>query len=176
MKNHATTADEILEMEAGRELDAIVAEHVLGWRWMSQPTQAGHTSERSMMVPPEGSDYEAFNFVPALGRQVDRHFARFSDWDMCCGRRDRSWPVSASVSSRQQIGLPHYSTDIAATWEIVEHLARQDRNLRMTVYAYARTYATFDDLDGEEEWMEANGDHHTPLAICRAALAAVLPE
>lgn len=71
---------------------------------------------------------------------------------------------------------PHYSTDIAAAWEVVEkmrdHPDPRFRTLRLVAYSYNRTYATFD-IENEDDWTEANGDHASPLAICRAALVAL---
>jgi hypothetical protein len=53
----------------------------------------------------------------------------------------------------------------------------QFQNLHLVAYAYNRTYASFDSndlptMDGPYT-VEANGEHATPLAICRAALAAL---
>lgn len=76
--------------------------------------------------------------------------------------------------------VPYFSTDIAAAWDVVEKVREisppRFQNLQLIVYAYNRTYATFDaeafsDYDSAT-WTEANGEHATPLAICLAALKA----
>jgi hypothetical protein len=77
--------------------------------------------------------------------------------------------------------LPNYSTDIRDAWQVVERMRSHGGvrfgNLHLVAYAYNRTYASFDSKDlpmmeGDYS-VEANGEHATPLAICRAALAAV---
>lgn len=71
--------------------------------------------------------------------------------------------------------LPHYSTDIAAAWQIVSHLGAHP--LTLTRYpaqaADAQWYCQVTyERDGWRHW--ATGQAPTaPLAICRAALAAV---
>lgn len=89
------------------------------------------------------------------------------------------WYLIAAGETRQWINPPHYSTDMAAAWLVVEEMrAHPDvkyRNLSLVAYCYNRTYATFDAealVEGytPEKWAEANGEHATPLAICLAAL------
>jgi hypothetical protein len=71
--------------------------------------------------------------------------------------------------------MPPFSTDISAAWEVVRRLKMRGHNLEIMAYTYDRTYATFGN-DGVEGWAEANGENCAPLAICRAALLAVLIE
>jgi hypothetical protein len=107
------TRDEILNMPAGREIDALIANRVFGMR-------------------------------------IDKTFTALV------------W-IPAS-----------YSTNIAVAWMVVEKMKIIGHNFRMVQYAYNRTYATFEnDLDSDN-WIEANGEYCTPLAICRAALLAVM--
>lgn len=126
------------EPEAGRALDAQIAEQVMGW-----------THE---------PDTDAY-FVLA-------------DWLASEGK----WRT-----------LPHFSTDMAAAWQVVEHLQSGPEGwkytLHLVAHPYGRTYAYFgldrpDDADYAEGHHRYNDDdqriaHATPLAICRAALLAV---
>jgi hypothetical protein len=34
------TRDDILKMEAGREMDALIAEKVMGWKWFTNPNES----------------------------------------------------------------------------------------------------------------------------------------
>lgn len=138
--------------EAGRALDALVAERVMG--------------SRVEQIRPE---------IPERG------------WPALRGARHNPGGWSSSVASLTADGRsattyyepPHYSTEISAAWEVVEKLGAHPgprfRTLHMVVYPYRRTYATFDydRAESGDDWAEGNGEHATPLAICRAALEAV---
>lgn len=137
---------------------------------------------------------------PETGRALDARVrdAIFGPWDesrcRVCG-----WPIvphgeRGCWSDNCSMRFPHdenrhtqradeprpYSTDIAAAWEVVEKMrdfAPRYANLSLVAYCYNRTYATFD-ADAFPEyttatWVEANGPHATPRAICLAALKAV---
>lgn len=66
--------------------------------------------------------------------------------------------------------LPGYSTDISAAWEIIEHLRPWRFNLeRMNRTAGSEWRA---DFDNRPSIFSGYGDT-APLAICRAALAAL---
>jgi hypothetical protein len=113
------TQDEIVQMEAGREMDALVAELVMGWE---------------KRVFGDGVDY---------------------------------WHLPGGAIC--ELDAPHYSTDIAAAWQVVEKLP-------FSVYVEVRwdgknAEAWFD--SGSQTW-EASAPT-APLAICRAALLAVQP-
>lgn len=74
--------------------------------------------------------------------------------------------------------IPHYSTDIAAAWQVVEHLMRQDYRyvLRGNFEGNGLHWCGFD----EEGWADLNPLWQSPLceslplAICRAALLTTL--
>jgi hypothetical protein len=75
------------------------------------------------------------------------------------------------------IGVQGHSTDIAAAWEVVES-ARNDFShpFLMSVEMRASCYvvlARWVDETGETTWVNASADT-APLAICRAALLAVM--
>lgn len=71
--------------------------------------------------------------------------------------------------------IPYSSIDMSATWDLVRHIARDERipvtkrNLHLVAWCYNRTYAVFGDKD-QEDWSEGNGEHATSVAICLAAL------
>lgn len=114
------------ELAAGRELDALVAERVMGWR------SIGSDGISTFGDPPND-------------------------------------PLDLSGTGDGHFHVPRYSTDISAAWEVVE----KAKDWRITI-------------DGGEyhgdSWgvKIANNDGYfygfgdtAPLAICRAALAAV---
>lgn len=110
------------DLPTGRELDALVAEKIMGFRY------DGHNWGR-------GSEWWGCN-CPNMGKP-----------------------------------LPHYSADIAAAWQVVEHLAAQ-HTVTLMVDALDTQLVI---LDGDERLnygIEGTGET-MPLAICRAALAAI---
>lgn len=116
----------------GRELDALIAEKVMGF----------------VVNRREGGPWHLVG-------------AGFQFHGRCCGS-----------------GLPKYSEDISAAWEVVVKMrevpAGTLNNFHMVGYAYNRTYAAFvPGLPEEGDYSEGNGEHCTPLAICLAALKAV---
>jgi hypothetical protein len=104
--------EEILAMEAGRELDVLVAEHVMGWYDISLMTNTSN------------------NFTNYQG-------------------------ITPGIYSRRKI--KNYSTDISATWEVVE-------KMRESEYKY----------QFNQHMDKGSFTNVTPLIICRAALLAVM--
>ena len=68
------TRDEILAMEAGRELDALVAERVMGWHQEyiisinNEETPIANTPE--FMFPPDTHDFDDIERVPAYSTDI----------------------------------------------------------------------------------------------------------
>lgn len=87
------TSDEIVNMPAGNDLDALVAEKVMGWTWRAfQPAhEIGDLVRRP--YPPDWSA------IPRLVASGNERLA--GGWDS---------------------DLPRYSTDIAAAWEVVDRM------------------------------------------------------
>jgi hypothetical protein len=123
------TRDEILNMPASREMDALVAEKVMEFgvmRWINHPT------------------YDPKIITPV------------------------------------EMELPHYSTDISAAWQVLEQLRDPSES--------EPDFWSITDAGIEQGWIVENiWAHHdgdipnfavqaetAPLAICRAALLAVL--
>jgi len=139
-------AEQIRNMEAGREMDARVAEEVMGWEWMRQ--EPGHkygggsilTKEKckAHLIQPDYKWIEWCELIPDDGQ----------------------YPRGMNHS------IPHYSTDIAAAWEVVEKLDRGPVVIRVT--AGPETIVQFIGYGGGASGPTA------PLAICRAALHAVM--
>lgn len=69
--------------------------------------------------------------------------------------------------------LPHYSTDIAAAWEVAEKLG--SFWIDHTVSDLGIDVEFFTSLDHSKERLVATADT-APLAICRAALLAVMED
>ena len=77
-------------MEPGRELDALIAEKVMGWQWVQAVDDWGQL-RRFLAEPSDWRDY-----TPA----------------------DMQTPLRASPLWDYEV--PRYSKDIAAAWEVVE--------------------------------------------------------
>lgn len=82
-------------MKPGRELDALIAEKVMGWKWFSRsdfirdPSDPGFTPWEKRLYPP---GFKCEWHVPPRGVQ------------------------------EMQFDIKPYSTDIAAAWEVVEKM------------------------------------------------------
>lgn len=137
-------------MEAGRELDALVTEKVMGWQWFKMDTQG-------------------------LAVGIDHPWANTRSL-----RPDKSngvWTLVASLDLPMHFDnrcIPHYSTNIAAAWLVVENLNKREWRVEIahTVNSGVDVViAKWEEghFGGEfAEWAET-----APLAICRAALKAV---
>lgn len=119
-----TTAPAWRTMGAGPELDAVVAERVLGW---------------------------------TRGR---REFG------------DMPWRRPGDGPSRGVLGVPPLSTDIAAAWKVVEVMRERGYFPHIGFFGQNESWrANFRRENADGEWADA-----APLAICRAALAALASE
>ena len=127
-------------MNAGRELDALIAEKVMGWtvyRWNSEG----------------GYDAWLKGF-----RAADAHaiFLSNSNTLSCFSHVDNN--------DRLQIKEWHPSTDIAAAWDVVKHLQRP---FSLERWSDGRWQASFASKIARGMWPVAETSE---LAICRAAL------
>jgi len=133
------TRDEILKLQAGREMDALIAEHVMG-----------HTV-----------NYNAYLY--SLGKTISGISEGFSE-------------------------LAHYSTNIYAAWEVVHKMCQDPPEdcwtgptMQMNVDAsetrgkYEVVFDYLDSLDFNQSSTQAYAET-APLAICRAALLAVMAD
>src|SRR3990167_11197982 len=109
------TLDELLKLEAGRELDAAIAVKLFGWEWWVEKTLRFGKQERFMgLFPPDDPKYARWNFSEAVFERTDRTYRRFSDWDRC-----------GSINTDYSRGVPRYSTDIAAAFDMQDELERR---------------------------------------------------
>lgn len=134
------------ELEAGRELDAMVAERVMGARWQTADRIDANICKTRRLSPP--ADSLVLNGATLAWRTADGRNLIPDD-----GRADN---------------LFHYSTDLAAAWQIVD------------AFTAKGWYVCVEHVDvPSRRWNAWFGDKNVyadsaPLAICRAALAAVL--
>lgn len=125
------TEDEIRNLPAGREMDALVAQQLFGWMFIA--SNFVHNLEYGTMIPPNG--WKRDNFIP----------------DEC----------------------PHYSTDIAAAWEVVEKMRGMALAMTMGKGDDAYQCRIFDGRIAPEAYRVLVSAETAPLAICRAALLAM---
>lgn len=142
-KNHGPASN---QLEAGRELDALIAERVMGWlrsRGCCKPETFEWDARGVVLVPPD-------------------HF------------KDYQRPAEIPSDPITNFGTtPSYSTDIASAWEVVQAL--EDRGLIAAVMRY-RPYWRVEFLpvaESDSRTFAPGMAPTTALAICRAALEAV---
>jgi Phage ABA sandwich domain len=173
-------------VEAGRELDALIAEKLLGWRWFAVGAEKWI---RVGLWPPEDGRHTRWNLpssaVDVTGREQE--YKRFSEWYRC-----------GSYGNNPTTGLPHYSSDIGAAWLVVEALRQQGWLVEVKEMPDGFPFLGPDDMDPQPRifrraccflhWVSTQGvdntrryihlhpsglGHTTPEAICRAALDSV---
>lgn len=118
--------EEILNMPAGREMDALIGEYVFGWKKGTFPVYEPMKSKH--------------------GDYIVRPIAQ-------------------------------YSTDIAVAWEVVEWIQKNGYSFELTEHADPQGDYILQvwRRDMERDDFIARAET-VPLAICRAALLAVVPE
>lgn len=155
-----------LEMSK-RERDALVAEKAMGWRWMRYPAPNNPELKLTGLFPPEAPERICVaNGYDQVWEPSDTDAPRFSNWYACV------WWENGEL----QRGIPHYSTDIAAAWRVVERL--QQRGLTVVVRNgstlgrhYGGCVVRVLDFKEKQKW-EALSLDSAPEAICLAALKA----
>ena len=147
--------NEIRNMEAGCTMDALVAERVMGWRY--SPGWECH-------IPPE---------------QIAMPDEMWTDWQHDAGEfwkePIKEHHVSGIVYSGDfsKIIMPQWSRDIAAAWEVVEKMAELIGPISVAWGSFGTegNMASVMALVGIPPGVVAPT---APLAICRAALLAVM--
>jgi hypothetical protein len=132
-------------MNAGRELDALVAEKVMGWKWQRHEDSKGWWCET----------FHDPNGLKALVR--DEKGTRESHW----------WP-GGEMGARS---MPSYSTEISAAWEVVEKMVGKRPAffvMDRPVDVFSKEWRCAFDTSGAYSWADS-----APFAICLAALKAV---
>lgn len=138
--------DYIYDISAGRELDALIAEHVMGWIYSDawkQLVPFGHAD------PPLWSEWE---------------------WDIDKAEFTKH-PVNmmSGVSYRgDKPYIPEYSTDIAKAWEVVEKMGSYKIETMHHANGTKHRVSFWNGMMGFPVEAET-----APLAICRSALLAM---
>ena len=139
--------------EAGRELDAEVAEKVMGWHWYAPEfVYQGYVGYADLLAPKSNQVRGRIIMAANDPRLEGMEMGNFA---------------------------PHYSTDIAAAWLVVEKMA-EIAFLRLEVdgcpsAGFDRSaWCSFGGIGQRGIMVEARADT-VPLAICLAALAALAP-
>lgn len=147
-------------LPAGRELDALVAERVMGWEWLERRMDVHDPSTaRKALFPPSDSEWIRINYNERDWSAASSATPRFHDWDEAALR---------SKGGAAELCLPYYSSDIAAAWQVVEKMAEKGDLIFLQTHRgddeqYAATFV---------EPFTAYAPT-VPLAVCRAALKAV---
>lgn len=121
-----------------------------------------------------GPELDALVAEKVMGRKREHEFDNDSDDPTC-------YYCNAYLSSRGRpcAGDPPYSTDIAAAWEVVEHMIERDMRVNVStcyqpddgtpwICTLERHESQIGDPNKWTEYAET-----APEAICKAALAAV---
>ena len=137
-------AEDIDKLEAGRELDALIAEKVMGWKWFLDAANLGSGPQYRYLDEPK----QWWN-PPRL------------EWD--------GVSKIAIAHRPTEYQPPEYSSDIAAAWEVVEKLREMGFPVHIQCGQYHYGVVGYRDVL-KDEWVWAKS---APLAICRAALKAL---
>ncbi|MEC0241996.1 hypothetical protein P4H66_19520 [Paenibacillus dokdonensis] len=144
------TREEIMALEPGRELDAMIAEALFGWRKIKGPQYDydGPCESNDVLLPPTiTSEEEAFRFMPPRGVIPYTYFL------------NHKW-----------------STDISAAWEVVEKMCHESLAFSFRLdYHYVLHFARF--IHNDSSYELEDGEYKSrsaPEAICKAALLAVM--
>lgn len=95
-----------------REMDALVAEKLFGWRWVKYPAPNDPDKVLTAIIPPDAPDRVWPNGYDRIWQTSDAGAPRFSRWD------DMMWWDDGAGCH----GLPHYSTDIADAFDVVDRM------------------------------------------------------
>ena len=152
------TKNEILAMEAGPELDALVAEKVMGWERHDKCDRCS-VSPKHIYYGTEyiGDSWDGKECHPYLKSPGGQKYYLCPCHEQ---RRDSGPPP------------PPYSTDIAAAWEVVDALMDNGIGLPQIFHDGQLWVASVSDCTRKKSNMASALT--APLAICRAALLAVM--
>jgi len=126
------TNEQIDKMGAGREMDAIIAEKVMGF-------------EMSNLSLPA---YPKIHLADGITGEIDPYYSK---------------------------DCPYYSTDIADAWGVVEKLGKSGFDVNIEWKGETRVYSGTSEVAVIKGiYCVGHGVGTAPLAICRAALKAVI--
>jgi len=144
------TRDEVLAMKPGRELDARIAHLVMGWHITSCET---YPHEKIVRVKTLRSPEESGGEVP-----YEKTFTKV---------------YSSAIWNKD---IPHYSTDIAAAWEVAEKMSEEWPQFSIARVDTGWCVMWGFDGYGWPNVTVATAPEAIPEAICKAALLAVTEE
>ncbi len=151
------TRSQILVLEAGPELDALIAEKVMGF-----PGPTGYWGPNK----PKGThlDYDFFGMDQDASQAAYMlHWGRKGTIGLC--RWKEGWGP---------LCVDEYSTDISAAWEVVEKIrVGRDIHIESGLYEGEERWSvsTCYEVGEWKGWISADKPE---LAICRAALLSVM--
>ena len=159
-------------MNAGPELDTLVAEKVMGWRWWRfQPyTYGGEDGlEASYSGPPPGR----------FGHCQDpphRFIGPEKRWPVHPGWEPTRWDGLETLDVREVYPVPAYSMDIAAAWLVIETLGQRRCRLiledwRELTNPQLHGWRVLFDMPDWYDSVQIVAET-APLAICLAALVS----
>lgn len=152
--------EEILALPAGRDTDALVAQHVLGWKWWARRTAAGSDTYLCFIAPPDWHPSQVFSGDWTVSfRPADGTGERYTDWARASGR-------AALLPS-----VTEFDDDALVVLDSLRERFRQVNIHWVGGLWRVRLYASGDDL--AELTVDAT-ETTLALAICRAALLAVI--
>jgi hypothetical protein len=154
------TRAEVLAMKPGPEMDAAVAEIVMGWKWW----RSSATGRRCMYAPGKNGNWMQ---TPADGTEP-----LVNDW------------------STNPSNIPYYSRSLAAVWEVVAHIVHspglndqgvklwQLDSLGFTCCEHDEdgTHGVWRCVLGRDDQSELATADTAPEAICKAALLTKVSE
>lgn len=147
------TREEILKMEAGREMDILIAVEIMKWR-------------------------EVFDELKNPYWETDFHYNHDESQSLFRVSRTPGTPgKNWETDKNDWVERWSPSTDISAAWEVVEKMIGDGYNFSAAQSAANghHPHAIFtnakDEEDRDNEWQF---EDTFPLAICRAALLAVM--
>ncbi len=155
----AMTREQVMAMTPGREMDAAVAQRVMGWKFWKYTGAPAHRTERRRgyggVVYADHSGSDEHTFMAPPGSEVAS--------DSMCG---------CSASSFEGDPMPRYSTDRRAAWEVVHDVGGGDIWVIVTSSEGTRARLTekFSLLGIPEPNVYCEGPGHEAEAICKAAL------
>ena len=159
-------------MDAGRELDALIAVTLFGWEWKKYPPPtAPERPPLTLLVPPAAPNRIRIpNNYDRVWQPSDAQAKRFEGWDECY-----YWD-----NGEAQRGFPYYSTDIAAAWLVIAALRENRRTWvrelkNIAVDLWECQFVRYTENEGEfgVDRYYSGRVEGAPLAICIAALKAV---
>lgn len=142
------TREQVLGMVAGRELDKLIGQHIMRYRLYHYDKDI----EENCYIMLVDEDFDSVLNLGYVGERDTEEEA----WDDC----------------------PHFSTDIAAAWEVVEKMRLESWGVTITSWGH-------DETMGEDPWLVTFGFQRGPCnfmslsfpeAACKAALLSLLKE